>query len=48
MDQLNLSAQAYQRSLKLARMIVDLVGYEEIQSVHLAETLQYRPKLMVG
>jgi hypothetical protein len=30
----------------LARTIVDLVWYEDIQSVHLAEALQYCPKLI--
>jgi magnesium chelatase family protein len=46
--QLNLSARAYHRtqSVKLARTIADLAGCEEIQSPHLAEALQYRPKLM--
>ena len=39
MSQLNLSAQAYHRILKLARTIADLAGCEEIQSVHLAEAL---------
>jgi magnesium chelatase family protein len=47
MTQLNLSARAYHHILKLAHTIVDLAGCEEIQYAHLAEALQYRPKLMM-
>ena len=50
MTQLNLSARAYHRtrSMKQVRTIADLAGSEDIQSLYLAEALQYRPKLMMG
>jgi len=46
MSQLQLSARAYHRVLKLARTIADLAGAEQIAPTHLAEALQYRPRIM--
>ena len=44
MQQLQLSARAYHRVLKLARTIADLAGEANIQTTNLAEALQYRMK----
>jgi magnesium chelatase family protein len=48
MSQLQLSARAYHRVLKLARTIADLAGSGDIAPEHLAEALQYRPRDMIG
>ena len=43
-QQMNLSARAYHRVLKLSRTIADLAGEKNILPAHLAEALQYRPR----
>ncbi len=47
MQQLHLSARAFHRVLKLARTIADLAECDSIAANHLAEAIQYRPRVGV-
>jgi magnesium chelatase family protein len=47
MKQMNLSARAFHRILKLARTIADLENSAIIKSNHIAEAIQYRPRRTV-
>lgn len=44
-QQMQLSARAYHRTLKLARTIADLAELETIGPAQLAEAIQYRPRM---
>jgi len=44
---MGLSARSYHRTLKLARTIADLAGADIIETAHVAEAIQYRPRQMM-
>lgn len=44
-SKMQLSARSYQRVIKISRTIADLESSHEIKPSHIAEALQYRPKL---
>jgi len=44
-EKLNMSARSYNKILKIGRTIADLENSKDIESRHITEALQYRPKI---
>lgn len=44
-ERLSLSARAYHRVIKIARTIADLENSVDVETNHILEAIQYRPKV---